>query len=77
MEILARKGDNNGFIREVEMEGLTLGAELGPEVVSREICLKCPFETRFGVFIMSLWLEKPDTSGFVCKGMSAWVSKGN
>jgi hypothetical protein len=68
---------DKGFSREVEMKGLTLGAELGPEVVSREICPECPFKTGFCVFIMSLWLEKPDTSGFVCKGMRAWVSRSN
>ncbi len=63
-------------IREVEMKGLTLGAELGPERVSREICLECPFKTSYCVFRMSLWLDKPDLA-FVCKGMRAWVRKSN
>jgi len=68
---------DEGFIREVEMKGLTLGAELPAQKVYAEICPECPFKTGFCVFIMSLWLEKPDTSGFVCKGMRAWVSRSN
>ena len=63
-------------IREVEMKGLTLGAELGPEVVSREICPQCPFKTSYCEFRMKLSLAKPELV-FVCKGMRAWVRKGN
>ncbi len=68
---------DDGFIREGEMKGLTLGAGLGPEVTSREICPQCPFKTGFCTFLISLWLEHPDTLGFVCRGMRAWVTKGN
>lgn len=65
------------FIREVEMKGLTLGVELGPEVVKREICPECPFKTAFCLWLMALWAEHPGTSGFVCKGMRAWVRRSN
>jgi len=67
---------DKGFIREVEMKGLTLGAELGPEVVSKEICPECPFKTSICEFRMKLWLDDPDLA-FVCKGMRAWVTKSN
>jgi len=64
-------------IREIEVKGLTLGVELGTEVTSQEICPQCPFKTDFCTFLISLWLEHPDTSGFVCKGMRAWVRRSN
>ncbi len=64
-------------IREVEMKGLTLGVELGPERVSREICPECPYKTEFCLWLMALSAEHPGTSGFVCKGMRAWVTKSN
>jgi len=64
------------FIRGVEMKGLTLGVELGPEGVSEDICPECPFKTSYCVFRMSLWLDKPDLA-FVCPGMRAWVRRSN
>jgi hypothetical protein len=67
---------DKGFIREVEMKGLTLGAELGPEVVSREICPECPFKTGFCEWRMKLTLANPELV-FVCPGMRAWVRKSN
>ena len=67
---------DKGLIREVEMKGLTLGVELGPEVVSREICPECPFKTSYCEFRMKLWLDKLDLA-FVCKGTRAWATKGN
>jgi len=63
-------------LREVEMKGLTLGVELGPERVSREICPECPYKTRYCVFRMSLSLAHPELR-FVCKGMRAWVRRSN
>lgn len=68
---------DNDFIRQVVMKGLTLGVELGPERVSREICPQCPFSTAFCLWLLELWAKHPDTSGFVCKGMRAWVTKSN
>jgi hypothetical protein len=67
---------DEGFIREVEMQGLTLGVELGPEVVSREICPECPFRTGYCKFRMKLSLANPELV-FVCKGMKAWVRQSN
>ncbi|GAI75056.1 unnamed protein product [marine sediment metagenome] len=64
---------DKGFTREVEMKGLTLGVELGPERVSREICPDCPFKTSFCEFRMKLWLDNPDLA-CACKGMRAWVT---
>lgn len=64
------------FIRKVEMRGLTLGVELGPEGVSRDICPECPFKTSYCEFRMKLRLEKPDLA-FVCPGMRAWIIQGN
>jgi len=58
------------------MKGLTLGAELGPEVVSREICPQCPFKTSYCEFRMKLSLAKPELV-FICKGMRAWVTRSN
>ena len=63
-------------IREVEMKGLTLGAELGPEMVSREICPECPFKTGYCEFRMKLSLAQPELR-FVCSGMRAWVNRSN
>jgi len=67
---------DKGFIREVEMKGLTLGAELGPEVVSKEICPECPFKTTYCEFRMSLSLAHPELR-FVCRGMRVWVRRSN
>jgi len=64
------------FITEVEMKGLTLGAELPAQKVHDEICPECPFKTLYCVFRMGIWLDKPDLA-FVCKGMRAWVTKSN
>ncbi|MBA7690073.1 hypothetical protein ES703_98596 [subsurface metagenome] len=58
------------FIREVEKSGLVLGAGLGPEMVSKEICPECPFKTGYCVFRMSLSLANPELV-FVCPGMRA------
>ncbi len=68
-------GDKD-FIREVEVKGLTLGVELGPERVSREVCPECPFKTSYCEFRMKLWLDRPNLA-FVCSGMRAWVTKSN
>jgi len=67
---------DEGFIREVEMKGLTLGAELPAQKVSEEVCPECPFKTSYCEFRMKLWLDKPNLA-FVCKGMRAWVTKSN
>ena len=64
------------FIREVEIKGLTLGAKLGPERVSREVCPECPFKTSYCEFRMKLWLDEPNLA-FVCKGMRAWFRRSN
>lgn len=65
------------FIQQVEMKGLMLGAELSPEVVSKEICPQCPLKTPFCQWMLEkVWL--PDSNvGFVCKGMRAWVTKSD
>ena len=67
---------DEGFIREVEMKGLTLGAELPAQKVYEEICPECPFKTSCCEFRMKLWLDDPDLA-FVCKGMRAWVRRSN
>jgi len=63
-------------IREVEMKGLTLGAELPAQKVYEEICPGCPFKTGYCEFRMSLSLAHPELR-FVCKGMRAWVRRSN
>ncbi len=67
---------DKGSIRKVEAKRLTLGVEVGPEAASREICPKCPFKTGFCEWRMKLTLDNPELV-FVCKGMRAWVTKGN
>ena len=67
---------DEGFIREVEMKGLTLGAELPAQKVYDEICPECPFKTGYCVFRMSLSLAHPELR-FVCPGMRAWVRRSN
>ena len=67
---------DEGFIREVEMKGLTLGAELPAQKVYEEICPECPFKTGYCEFRMKLPLAKPELA-FVCPGMRAWVSRSN
>jgi len=64
------------LIREVEMKGLTLGVELSLEMVRREICPECRFETGYCKLRMSLSLDHPELV-FVCPGMRAWVAKSN
>ena len=61
---------NEDFIREVEMKGLTLGAELPVQKVYEEICPECPFRTGYCKFRMKLSLANPELV-FVCKGMKA------
>jgi len=67
---------DEGFIREVEMKGLTRGTELSAQKVYEEICPGCSFKTGYCVFRMSLSLAHPELV-FVCKGMRAWVRKSN
>lgn len=67
---------NKGFIREVEVKGLTLGVELPPRKVYEEICPGCPYKTGYCVFRMSLSLAHPELH-FVCPGMRAWIRKSN
>jgi RNA polymerase subunit RPABC4/transcription elongation factor Spt4 len=64
------------FVREVEMKGLLLGAELSAQKVHEEICPVCPFKTGFCEWRMKLALVDPELR-FVCKGMRAWVTKSN
>ena len=64
------------FIREVEMKGLTLGAELPPQKVHDEICPECPFKTAYCEFRMSLSVAHPELV-FVCPGMRAYVRRSN
>ena len=67
---------DEGVNREVEMEGLLIGANLTREKVIAEICPECPFKTGFCEFRMKLWLDDPHLAS-VCKGMRAWVRKNN
>jgi len=68
---------DEGFIREVEMKGLTLGAELPAQKVYEEICPECPFKTSYCEWMLEeVLLDKPDLA-FVCKGMRAWVRRSN
>lgn len=67
---------DNDFIREVEIKGLTLGAELPAQKVYEEICPECPFKMGFCEWRMKLTLAKPELV-FVCPGMRAWVRKSN
>ena len=67
---------DEGFIREVEMKGLTLGTEWPAQKVYEEICPECPFKTSYCEFRMSLSLAHPELV-FVCPGMRAWVTKSN
>lgn len=69
-------GDNEDFIRELEMKGLTLGAELPTQKVHDEICPECPFKTAYCEFRMSLSVAHPELR-FVCPGMRAWIRKNN
>ena len=68
---------DKGFIREVEMKGLLIGADLTKEKVIAEICPECPFKTPFCQWLLeNVWL--PDEKArFVCKGMRAWVNRSN
>ena len=65
------------FMREVEIKGLMLGIELGPEVVSREICPQCPFKTEFCQWLLeNVWLPGGEVR-FACPGVRAWVRMSN
>ena len=66
---------------ELQMLGLTQGANLPLEKVENEICPECPFKTPFCEFYLQMWKHLNELAGevvsFVCKGMRYWVTRSN
>jgi len=64
---------------ELQMLGLTQGANLPLKQVKDELCPECPFKTPFCEFMMRIHIDELANEGltFVCKGMRHWVTKSN
>jgi len=64
---------------ELQILGLTQGANLPLERVRNELCPECPFKTPFCEFMLRIHMDELESKGitFVCKGMRHWTTKSN
>ena len=62
---------------ELQILGLTQGANLPLEKVKGEICPECTYKTPFCEFMLRIHTGELAGLTFVCKGMRHWVAKSN